>query len=87
MRTPQGRDVADEDGTSGPTIPVGVPVAPDTEPDPRNEQIGRLLQAMEDLPSHPTIALRVLWLVDDPTSDVARLSKTVELDPVLARRA
>lgn len=42
----------------------------DAEPDPaeaaRNEQIESLLQAMEELPSHPTVALRVLWLVDDP---------------------
>lgn len=45
-----------------------------------------LLQAMEELPSHPTVALRVLWLVDDPTSDVTRLAKTVELDPLLAAR-
>lgn len=56
------------------------------EVDPRNEQIELLLQAMEELPSHPTVALRVLWLVDDPSSDVARLAKTVELDPLLAAR-
>ena len=56
------------------------------EDEVRNEQIERLLQAMEDLPSHPTVALRVLWLVDDPSSDVARLAKTVELDPLLAAR-
>ncbi len=60
------------------------------EPDPaevaRNQQIEALLQAMESLPSHPTVALRVLWLVDDPTSDVARLARTVELDPLLSAR-
>lgn len=54
--------------------------------DSRGDQIEELLRAMEDLPSHPTVALRVLWLVDDPTSDVARLAKTVELDPLLAAR-
>ncbi|MFP3905471.1 MAG: HDOD domain-containing protein [Acidimicrobiales bacterium] len=52
----------------------------------RNEQIESLLLAMEELPSHPTVALRVLWLVDDPSSDVARLSRTVELDPLLSAR-
>jgi putative nucleotidyltransferase with HDIG domain len=52
----------------------------------RNEQIESLLQAMEELPSHPTVALRVLWLVDDPSSDVTRLAKTVELDPLLSAR-
>lgn len=54
--------------------------------DSRGDQIESLLRAMEDLPSHPTVALRVLWLVDDPSSDVARLAKTVELDPLLAAR-
>lgn len=52
----------------------------------RNEQIEALLRAMEELPSHPTVALRVLWLVDDPSSDVARLARTVELDPLLSAR-
>jgi putative nucleotidyltransferase with HDIG domain len=52
----------------------------------RNEQIESLLIAMEELPSHPTVALRVLWLVDDPSSDVARLARTVELDPLLSAR-
>jgi putative nucleotidyltransferase with HDIG domain len=52
----------------------------------RNEQIESLLQAMEELPSHPTVALRVLWLVDDPSSDLARLARTVELDPLLSAR-
>lgn len=62
----------------------------DSEIDPaeaaRNEQIEALLLAMEELPSHPTVALRVLWLVDDPSSDVARLARTVELDPLLSAR-
>ncbi|MGY6500622.1 MAG: HDOD domain-containing protein [Acidimicrobiales bacterium] len=63
---------------------------PDGHADPaeagRNEQIEGLLQAMEDLPSHPSVALRVLWLVDDPSSDVNRLARTVELDPLLSAR-
>lgn len=68
-----------DDGT---TIPG--PGAP--EHDARSDQIEALLRAMEELPSHPTVALRVLWLVDDPNSDVTRLAKTVELDPLLAAR-
>lgn len=68
----------------------GIEVGDQTESDEgeaaRNEQIESLLLAMEELPSHPTVALRVLWLVDDPSSDVARLAKTVELDPLLSAR-
>jgi putative nucleotidyltransferase with HDIG domain len=72
--------------------PLGAPPASDSDADldpaevARNEQIESLLQAMEELPSHPTVALRVLWLVDDPSSDLARLAKTVELDPLLSAR-
>lgn len=84
VRTPQGRDAAAIDDMDAPI--EGHDAGPDAEVDPRNEQIERLLQAMEELPSHPTVALRVLWLVDDPSSDVARLAKTVELDPLLAAR-
>jgi putative nucleotidyltransferase with HDIG domain len=84
VRTPQGRDDA-ATGTATTSIEEAGEHAA-SEVDPRNEQIERLLQAMEELPSHPTVALRVLWLVDDPSSDVARLAKTVELDPLLAAR-
>ena len=69
-----------DDGTASDLEP-GAP-----ERDSRSDQIEALLRAMEDLPSHPTVALRVLWLVDDPHSDVTRLAKTVELDPLLAAR-
>lgn len=75
-------------------VPEPPPELPDVEPaaevDPaaagRNQQIEALLRAMEEMPSHPTVALRVLWLVDDPNSDVARLARTVELDPLLSAR-
>ncbi len=91
MRHPQGRDLAaTEDGSAIDPIEGDTgradPSGPETEGEPRNEQIEALLRAMEDLPSHPTVALRVLWLVDDPSSDVSRLAKTVELDPLLAAR-
>lgn len=73
-----------------PPVSPAVPDAAADEPDAaevaRNEQIESLLRAMEELPSHPTVALRVLWLVDDPSSDLARLAKTVELDPLLSAR-
>lgn len=82
-----------EDPAAALTAPVGVrePADGDVEAvDPaevaRNEQIESLLRAMENLPSHPTVALRVLWLVDDPSSDVNRLARTVELDPLLSAR-
>jgi putative nucleotidyltransferase with HDIG domain len=80
VRHPQGRDFAATDDGPAPLSDH----AP--ELDARTEQIESLLRAMEDLPSHPTVALRVLWLVDDPNSDVTRLAKTVELDPLLAAR-
>jgi HD-like signal output (HDOD) protein len=73
-----------------PAEPPEADVAPRGEADAvaaaRNQQIEVLLRAMEEMPSHPTVALRVLWLVDDPTSDVARLARTVELDPLLSAR-
>ncbi len=67
-------------------VAVGDVEVDDAEETARNEQIEALLIAMEELPSHPTVALRVLWLVDDPSSDVARLARTVELDPLLSAR-
>ena len=98
MQLPDHRDLATtNDGADGPEAvrPVTPAAAPEQGDDQeasdpaevaRNQQIEALLQAMEELPSHPTVALRVLWLVDDPSSDVARLAKTVELDPLLSAR-
>lgn len=56
----------------------------ETEAEEYRQQVELLLQALESLPTHPTIALRVLWLIDDPTSNVAKLAKVVELDPLLS---
>ena len=82
MHPPDPRDPLVADAPTSPDELSGV----DPEEAARNEQIESLLLAMEELPSHPTVALRVLWLVDDPSSDVARLAKTVELDPLLSAR-
>lgn len=94
MQQPDHRDFATiTDGAHAPEARVppapehlSAPDATDPAETARNQQIEALLQAMEELPSHPTVALRVLWLVDDPSSDVARLAKTVELDPLLSAR-
>jgi len=48
--------------------------------------VGRLLAAMEALPAQPPVAMRVLWLCDDPTTNARSLSESVELDPVLTAR-
>ncbi len=41
---------------------------------------------MESLPANPSIAMRVLWLVDDPRMDAPSLATSIELDPMLTAR-
>lgn len=45
-----------------------------------------LLDAMDRLPSQGNVALRVLWMADDPTTGLADLARAVETDPVLVAR-
>lgn len=45
-----------------------------------------LLRSMEAMPAHPTVALRVVWLADDPAADAVTVARTVELDPILSAR-
>lgn len=49
-------------------------------------RLAKLLEAMEALPANPSIAMRVLWLIDDPRVDAASLSTSIELDPTLTAR-
>lgn len=49
-------------------------------------QLKELLAAMESLPANPSIAMRVLWLVDDPRMDAPSLATSIELDPALTAR-
>lgn len=48
--------------------------------------IEALLDAMERLPSQGNIALRVMWMADDPTTTLTGLARAVDKDPVLVAR-
>jgi len=48
--------------------------------------VEQLLDAMDRLPSQGNIALRVLWMADDPTTTLSHLARAVESDPVLVAR-
>jgi HD-like signal output (HDOD) protein len=45
-----------------------------------------LLDAMDRLPSQGNVALRVLWMADDPMTGLVDLARVVETDPVLVAR-
>jgi putative nucleotidyltransferase with HDIG domain len=45
-----------------------------------------LLAAMEAMPSNPSVAMRVLWIADDPQTNTPALATTIELDPALSAR-
>lgn len=49
-------------------------------------RIQALLASMEAMPAHPSVALRVVWLVDDPAANAVTVARTVELDPILSAR-
>jgi putative nucleotidyltransferase with HDIG domain len=49
-------------------------------------RVADLLLAMERLPAQPTIAMRVLWMCNDPDVSVAEVADMVEIDPVLTAR-
>lgn len=46
-----------------------------------------LLAELSDLPARPSVAMKVLQLVDDPRTDAGRLGRLVETDPALAAHA
>lgn len=56
---------------------------PDTDAPP-SVTIRALVGELTELPANPTVAMRVLQLLDDPTADGARLGRLVETDPSLA---
>lgn len=45
-----------------------------------------LLRTMESLPSNPSVAMRVLWVADDPRASASELANTLELDPALTAK-
>lgn len=48
--------------------------------------VEQLLDAMDRLPSQGNIALRVLWMADDPATTLPKLAQAVSGDPVLVAR-
>jgi putative nucleotidyltransferase with HDIG domain len=46
-----------------------------------------LIAELTELPANPSVAVRVLQLLDDPRTDAARLGRLVETDPSLAAHA
>ncbi len=48
--------------------------------------IGELLVAMEHLPAQGNVALRVLWMADNPETTISDLERAVQDDPVLVAR-
>ncbi|MFN0029118.1 MAG: HDOD domain-containing protein [Acidimicrobiales bacterium] len=48
--------------------------------------VENLLEAMDRLPSQGNVALRVLWMADDPMTSLADLARAVQADPVLVAR-
>jgi putative nucleotidyltransferase with HDIG domain len=49
-------------------------------------EMEELLSAMEAMPSNPSVAMRVLWIADDPQTNTPALATTIELDPALSAR-
>jgi putative nucleotidyltransferase with HDIG domain len=45
--------------------------------------VRRLISELTDLPANPSVAVRVLQLLDDPRTDATRLGRLVETDPSL----
>lgn len=46
----------------------------------------QLLSAMEEMPSNPSVALRALWVADDPRANAPELANALELDAALTAR-
>lgn len=42
-----------------------------------------LIEQLEAMPSHPSVAMKVIWLTDDPKSTIESLARATELDPIL----
>lgn len=59
-----------------------------TVPDHESAQhpVDGVLAKLEQLPSHPSAAARVLWVADDPNASVADLAAAVSADPALTAR-
>ena len=64
-----------------PRIATDEPVVSDA-----HVELEELISAMEDMPSNPSVAMRVLWIADDPQTNTPALATTIELDPALSAR-
>jgi putative nucleotidyltransferase with HDIG domain len=60
--------------------------APDACSSGAQVELEALLAAMEAMPSNPSVAMRVLWIADDPQTNTPALATTIELDPLLSAR-
>jgi HD-like signal output (HDOD) protein len=73
------------EGAPVPDCPVderamaGLPV--DTQ-----RRVAQLLETMERMPAQPTLAMRVLWMCNDPSVSVTKVGEAVQMDPVLTSR-
>jgi putative nucleotidyltransferase with HDIG domain len=52
----------------------------------RRVRANELVTSFEAMPAHAPVALRVLWLADDPASDAKGLGAAVSTDPTLTTR-
>jgi HD-like signal output (HDOD) protein len=93
LRSPTGTDETPRGETAVASPPVaGVADCPVDEraladlPWATQRRVAELLETMERMPAQPTLAMRVLWMCNDPTVSVSRVAEAVELDPVLTAR-
>src|SRR5690606_33474668 len=49
-------------------------------------ELEALLATMDAFPSNPSVAMRVLWIADDPRATAPLLANTLEQDPALTAR-
>ncbi len=48
--------------------------------------VDTLIEELERLPMEPSIAMRVVWIADDPASSAKDLASAISLDPALSAR-
>ena len=51
---------------------------------PTKGRIASLIRRMEEMPSHPTVSMRVVRMTDDPRTTLNSLAEAIELDPILS---
>lgn len=71
---------------AAPPSPVTGPRGEEAAPKVAASELEELLSTMESMPSNPTVAMRVLWVADDPRASASELANILELDPALTAR-